>query len=292
MIETPREILSFFETNDIDDFDLLEYNDRKGRYCYRFAYGNNTCFLKWNDNDIEHKQFKESLHREINAYQLLDGADVTPALMNCGQPKDMLVSEYLTNAKTIRALLKEDNTDNNTIIHLVERIITTWFECIENLSDTKLEIPKDEYAGYSLFDRYLGSLFCSRPFEAEKLRKTLLLRNKIIKKATSLFFKRKIINLTRKRLRVVHGDFHANNILVVGGTCKIIDFENVRMGCREIELAYIVAQLYLLLRNNKCVITKIDLTIQGRMSKDFDFNLYSFVLSLYEKSIRYNPCFY
>ena len=306
MIVTPSFILSFFEEHGICSYNLIEYNEWKGRYCYKFEYDKKELFLKWNDCDLTHMSHKQSLQREIYAYNLLREKNITPLLYlelkSDGDqhqiivPSDLLVTEYISGFTTLRTALKEKQycSDNEEIIRIIKQTLNAWQNCIFTLSTGTLEnIPNTfEETPTMLFDRYFGSLLCSGPFETKGSHYELY-RNRLLKKVMNAQLKKVLKRyLNNIQKYIIHGDFHANNILINEHACKIIDLENIHLGSPEIELVYIYSQIKLLVRDNRAAIEWMEKYIKQEIEVIENYDLFCFCSSVFFRSIRINHRFY
>lgn len=285
MMLIPDEIMEFLQNKGAQDIQLIEYNERKGRYCYSFRLNDREYFLKWNDTDPEHEKFRLLLQDEIRVYSLLQDEAITPEFLS-DAPKDMLVMEFLPDAVTLRKFLKEGKQDPESVKKVIGNVFSAWYRGICALAKTPEEGEAE--SDCSLFGRYLRMLLCSGPFET-KQRKVEWYRNRVIFKV----MKRKAEKCLKQRepgvVSVIHGDFHANNVLVSDGKCFLIDLENNSVGCPDIELAYMYVQLKLLLREQKDIIRWMNHYLEDMIS---DRQLFRYCTGVYYRAIRMNHRFY
>lgn len=96
--------------------------------------------------------------------------------------------------------------------------------------------------------------------------------------------------LEKKKTSVIHGDFHANNVFVEGkGNVYILDYENVQIGIPEVELAYMMSQIDILVKPYPQLGALID-----NMANDIikDKILYATIRGIFDKGIRLNKRFF
>ena len=90
--------------------------------------------------------------------------------------------------------------------------------------------------------------------------------------------------------KTVHGDFHANNILIDNNEkVYIIDFEDVRKGLPELELAFMLAMVHGLVKK-KIAIT-IDRELKQALTLEMNGELFSKVLKTYDIAVTFNHTF-
>ncbi|MBR3537833.1 MAG: aminoglycoside phosphotransferase family protein [Eubacterium sp.] len=284
-MEMPDEIMEYLQKKDAREINLVEFNERKGRYCYSFRLNDRKYFLKWNDKDPAHEKFRLLLQNEIRVYSLLKEEAITPASQS-DVPEDMLVMEFLPDAVTLRKCLKECGQDPESVKKVIEDVFSAWYRGVRTLG----KAPEEEEAesDYSLFDRYLYSLLCSGPFEM-KQRKAEWYRNRAIRKVMSKKAAKCLKQREEGEPSGIHGDFHANNVLISKGRCCLIDLENAGIGCPDIEMAYLYAQLKLLLRDQTEIIRWMNHYLESMIS---DRQLFRYCAKVYYRAIRLNHRFY
>ena len=309
----PEYIRQFFDARGITEFELVEENARKGRYCFSFREGEKQRFLKWNMAGEQYELYHSALFTEQKVYQALQGKEVTPVYVPEEDYPELVVSEFLTESETLRSRLKklvegeaedgkehdkealnDDKATDAAIRALVEKMLTKWRTYVETLSQSEVDISRVE-TGERLFKKYLSSILTSGPFDtkAGKLENYMnRARNKFITKFRMGKVRKMIGQCGYEELPFVHGDFHANNILVAGDEPMIIDLESTRTGIPEIELAYMYAQIVLLIRDRKELIHQLNQFIKKEMTFLRDRRVFAFFFRIYYRAIRKNHRFY
>ena len=309
----PEYIRQFFDARGITEYELVEENARKGRYCFSFREGEKRRFLKWNMEGDQYELYHSALFTEQQVYQALQGKEVTPVYVPEEDYPELVVSEFLTESGTLRSRLKQlmgNETENGKNIDtkasegakntddairvLVEKMLTKWMTYVQTLSQSEVDIPRTE-TGERLFKKYLSSILTSGPFDtkAGKLENYMnRARNKFITKFRMGKARKMILQCSYEELPFVHGDFHANNILVAGDEPMIIDLESTRTGIPEIELAYMYAQIVLLIRDRKELIHKLNQFIKKNLTLIRDKKVFLYFFRIYYRSIRRNHRFY
>lgn len=291
-----EQFVNWLNEHKIEDYELLEVNERKGRYCISFEINGCKRFLKWNmaDSDV-HKEFWQLLRKEESIYSLLQGKNISPPYKNID---GVFSVDFIQDAKTLRKRVKElVKHDSNTeeLFQLIRDVLFKWQCFIQTLTPLRMEglkviSPIDEYR------KYLGILLLSGPFETKKLRGLEITVNRFLYR----FFLKKDMEkspnmqqfLNNRQYPVTHGDFHANNVIIGNSDCFIIDYENVQHGSPEIEQAYMYAQICLLIRKNKKLRKRLDNYINNEMLIINNKALFWSIFTVYSKAIRFNRRFY
>lgn len=229
-----KTIKKWFDAQSVKDYELIEYNGWKGRYCLSYLTNKgDRRFLKWNKNLTEtQKHHEQLLKKEQQIYQHLKGLGITPQYIDDDQ---MFITEFV-DGRTLRETIKsfEESGDRGRLYQIVTESLKKWQAFINAMSDSYDECPnmvkmQDE------FDKYLGTLLLSGPFESKRLNKLEWIKNLIIYRC----FKMIGGIMLKKELKEectmsdIHGDFHANNLLVTTDKVFLVDLENVRLGGRN-----------------------------------------------------------
>lgn len=282
---------TWLNNHNIHQFQIIEYNPWKGRYCLLFDYQNKKCFLKWNDSNIVHSEHKKLLLKELAIYKILKAQQVTPIFFG----GEVFLTQYIDNAETLRcALIKlAENKKYETFLQIVQKTFETWNRAVKSISISNVDFPSGE--PIKLYRRYLRSLLCSGPINT-KANKFLTQRNTLIyflyRIGIDWRVRKVLSSLNKSLLPIVHGDFHANNVLVDNDlNVYIIDYENVGHGVAEIEIAYMYSQIRLLCKNKKELLDKIDLIMKSEIINSYNMVLFDYVLNHFNKAIKLNNRF-
>lgn len=290
MAEIPSELTQWFAEHEVKEYRLIEHNPRKGRWCFSYVdKEDNHLFLKWNDQDEVHKEFLRQFEREKYLFELLDGTEVTPKYYG----DEQVLLNKLVTAKTLResilTLQREGKED--LIPHLVVSAVKKWevfVKCSEHIN-IELATP-DPIWEYS--SRYLCALLLSAPW-GDGLGKWEYKRNVFVLKVLCKLTNSDIELYTKRRnagFKTVHGDFHANNILIDNNEkVYIIDFEDVRKGLPELELAFMLAMVHGLVK--KRIAITIDRELKQALTLEMNRELFSKVLKTYDIAVTFNHTF-
>jgi len=292
----PAPILEFFRNKGVDQCELIEENVRKGRYCFAYQDGEKKRFLKWSNDAKEYEYFHQALQKEHTVYRILQGRGITPEYVEEAEHPDLVITEFLPKSTTLREKIKEllEYHMEEDIRILVETLIREWIEYVERVSPHRKELAGEE-TGEDLFRKYLSSLLKSGPFGTTEKR-TESMKNRVLYKVylrTRTGKVRKLIrSLNYTELPLVHGDFHANNVLVAGDHPVIIDLESVRSGIPEIEIAYMYAQICLLIRDRKDLMHQLNEYLVKKISANYSKSAFRYFFRLFYRAIRKNHRFY
>lgn len=281
--------IRWFEEQGIKDYDLVMSNPWKGRQCYTFTAPDGTRqFLKWNDEAEAHAVHWTLMEKEENIYKILQTTDIAPCyILSDG----MFVTEYVEGGESLRTKIKNllQSNDEIEVARLVQETLSKWKQFRMKMADHgDLANHSDNMA---CFDFYLMSLLVSGPIET-KWSVFMRYRNRFLLEMFRYRYKGYVANLlSGKRIEVIHGDFHANNVMVGKlGKVYLLDFENLRYGLPEIELAYMVTQLNKLTEGRLVLSKEISDYIKKCKIVE-DYGLYEEVLKIYKKAVSYNPRF-
>lgn len=278
-----QDLESKLKSGNIINFNVTWENKRKGRICGfgNLFLDNREVFIKYNNN--ANLFFYNSLESEMEVYKNLKEKDYLPRYIIAED--GFLVTERIIG-DSLRNYIQ--NCSNR---HAVESIILKTFECyFEFSSDINNTVPK-EYVGkenvVDQFDKCVYQLLYSGPSDT-KISKICLYKNKII----HLLYANEINSVRRESrksdLKMIHGDFHLNNVYVSGDKIKLLDFEDVQYGSAEMELAKYYVMVYKTLQhfNTDQLFKKVDLMIANA---PIFFNTYNRYKNLFMKLVKYNP---
>ena len=285
----PDDIASFFCRNQIQMFQVIEYNEHKHRLCLCYEQFGKRHLLKWNDIDAPFEAYYASLQKEYTIYKHIDAYGIAPHLED---ESGFFVTEFLDDAVTLRQKLRELDVlnDEDAICRFIKSAMMQWEKYIRSVQGIKLD-GIAAIDGYSQYRRYLNSLMLSGPFGT----KCSLFRqwiNKVIWKLLTFYKPSFCTNQIKKSKHgsyIIHGDFHANNILVSRGQVKLIDFEEIMYGSLELELAYFYSQIWKLIKTNKPLKMRIEYMVKHQFNQLMDVRAYQQVLRLYKLAVSFNP---
>ena len=292
----PDPVRYFFEKNGITEYQLEAVNERKGRYCYSYEKAGARFFLKWNRAGESYQLYHDALTLEHTVYRTLQGQGLTPVYIEREDAPELLITEYMETEGTLREVLKnlEEAGDTERIYRLVSALFRKWCNYVKLLS-AESEAMNLSGTGEELYTKYLNSLYLSGPFDT-KGKRVEMYRNRVVNKLTKKLdagkVREMIGSLDYEVLPVVHGDFHANNILVAGDEPVILDLESTRTGIPEIELAYMYAQIAVLIRSRKELIRKLNTFINREVTVLRDRHVFWEFFRTYYTAARRNHRFY
>lgn len=164
---------------------------------------------------------------------------------------ELLVLEKIDNADTARSILMEALQGND--VKCQENFITSILEnykglCLglDQINIEDLNLKKYTFRQY-LF-KFLGKSWLSGP-EIQPINTLPIFKNRVFRYFFILYDI--VITLTKKKQKYIcHGDPHLNNFLLTENGPVCIDFEDVCLGFREVETAYIVGQIEALFWGN------------------------------------------
>ena len=290
-------IKQFFQDNGITEYSLQAVNERKGRYCYSYSKEGRSFFLKWNRPDESCRLYHDALQLEHRVYHVLQGQGLTPVYVDRVDEPELLITEYMETEGTLREVLKKlaDPDDTERIFRLVSSLFKKWSTYVERLSEIGAEELSVSGTGEELYIKYLNSLYLSGPFDTKSSRMESF-RNRVVNKLTKKLnagkVKQWIGELDYPVLPVVHGDFHANNILVAKDEPVILDLESTRQGIPEIELAYMYAQIAVLIRDRKELIRRLNTFINKDVTVLRNRQIFWEFFRIYYTAARRNHRFY
>lgn len=228
---------------------------------------------------------------------MLEGQGIVPKTIDINDPDEFFVSDYISNAMTLREKIKNllSTDDIAEIERIVKETLIKWDKLVTIVNSDeihKVELKKNDN---NLFFVYLDSLLCSGPMGTSSSfiqRK----RNAVLKRAYKLIKSKKIISkidsVYPSGFPVIHGDFHANNVIAGNDSIYIIDLENCRFGAPEVELAYFYAQISLLLNDKKELLKCFDMFIMEKMSMLTDMGLFWRIYQIFFRVVKLNRRFY
>lgn len=263
---------------------LIQYNERKGRYCWRLYREEKTFFLKYNDPKEEYLKYSNDLLKEGGVYKALKETGIMPRLEEIIDHG--YISEWIEGASTIRDFIISEANDN-IIYNAVTDLILKWKQFSQKLDESDLIIENSPQMG----KRYLGVLGFSGPFGTSgRIKKIDRIKIQLCMYLLYPSLRRKL----RKNctLKVCHGDFHMNNIVAdLSGKCRIIDAENVGRFYCEAELAFFISQLKKVLKEKHILLKRIELFVEMELNGFINVFVYLKILKLYYYVISFNPRF-
>lgn len=247
---TGENLMSEFEKilqkNQLTVVRILSSNDRKGRVTAicRDKRGRET-FVKYNLPDMPGNV---PFSNEKVIYDKMKDKYV----LKHYSKDELLVLEKIDNADTARSVLMETLQEND--VKCQESFIISILEnykglCLglDKINMEDLNLKKYTFRQY-LF-KFLGKSWLSGP-EIQPICVLPTFKNKVFRYFCQFYDM--IITLTKKKQKhICHGDPHLNNFLLTENGPVCIDFEDVCLGFREVETAYIVGQIEALFWGNK-----------------------------------------
>ena len=280
--------IRWFEEQGITDYDLVMSNPRKGRQCYMFVDSDgNKCFLKWNDSLESNSVHCVLMQKEEKVYKLLQNTNIAPRYLGGG----MFVTDYVDGGETLRKRLKKllRQRQDEQALCLLRETFKKWklFCEVVNMNG----MIADQQDATVLFDSYLMSLLVSGPIETKK-NIFIHYRNRLLLSLFRLYLKNNLYKKLASIIPVsVHGDFHLNNIIVDSrDDVFLLDFENVKTGLTDIEMAYIIAQIDNISEANDNFREKL-VVIINELDLVKDCDIYRKILKVYRKAIHFNKRF-
>ena len=280
--------IQWFQEQGITRYEIVMSNPWKGRRCFVFWNSDGARhFLKWNDTDENFAHHRYLMEKEEQIYRLLKTTDISPRYIG----GDMFVTEYVEGGETLRNKLKEVLRlgNENEALNLLHATFEKWqqFRKVVNRHQEFVEKKNVNY----IFNRYLSSLIVSGPIDT-KWSRAMFYRNRILQ----LFFRIRYRKFGKTLLQgypaeAIHGDFHLNNVMIDENRhVYLLDFESVKTGRSEIELAYFVVQLYQLKEGSDLFSRDVDILVDT-MDLVENRNLYIAIKRIFCKAIKNNPRF-
>lgn len=289
MSNIPSELLDWFNEKQVKNLEVVENNPRKGRWCFSYlCFDNNRSFLKWNDGLPQHEQYKRQLDKEWQIYNILAGEGITPEIKQGGAFYEYQFLQGETLRKRLITLHEGNGKKDEVAVRLVRETLNKWINFIEVVKKTGVDLETAS-PSWEFSSRYLWALLLSSPV-GEKLGKWEKYRNNILYVLLSRLFTKyivKAINDQQITPSLVHGDFHANNVLVDSNEeIFLIDFEDARKGIPELELAFMLSMLSGLV--NKQTWRAIMNELKEKNISCINKRLMLRVLSIYQFAVRCN----
>lgn len=230
-----KTIKEWFDAQPVKDYKLIEYNGWKGRYClFYLTNKGERRFLKWNKHLTEtQKHHEQLLKKEKHIYQQLKGLGITPQYID----DDLMFITEFVDGRTLRNTIKslEESGDSDRIYQIVTETLKKWKAFVNALSDS-YDVYHNMVRLQDDFNKFLGTLLLSGPFETKCLNKLEWIKNLVIYRCLKM-----IAGLTLKKvlkekctMSIIHGDLHANNLLVAADKVFLVDLENVRWGGQKL----------------------------------------------------------
>ena len=286
MENIPFEVLQWFQENELLQYDVVEYNPRKGRWCFSVVCKDNKkLFFKWNDDEDAHLEFKQQLERECIVYKTLDGLNITPKYFGGVIPAFQNIEAITLRQKIIEL---SDRNEDDKIVKIVVDVIKKWVVFIDKSRSTILDLKMSDPI-WEFSERYLWALLLSSPLD-NHLGKFERCRNEVIHSVISKLYKKiikKEIERAGSKPVIIHGDFHANNVLVDNkDNTYIIDFEDIRKGLPEQELAFMISMISGLVTKNR--LKEIEERVMGLLPNYINISLFRKVLCIYKFAVNFN----
>lgn len=257
-------------------------NENKGRYTIQILWNNAECILKWNDKN--HKEHLDKLMKEIDFYKKLQVDDdaYLPKIFCIAE--NYIIMEKLIGDSARNALIHICNSDNKRIIEILDgiRAAIRWLYLeneIFDVKNTKIDVSKE-------INNYIYKMLNSGPMNTKNNfwdEKVLIL--------LSLFITKKVKKVIPDLGSMVHGDLHLNNFFaIVDGKVCILDWENTKIGSRDLELAYLFAQVnYLLIDNDRYRTYWKDSVLHDISKLNMSEKIFMYYADLFTVIIECNP---
>lgn len=206
----------------------------------------------------------------------------------------LLVLEKVHNMYTARSILMGMLQENDVKCQgsFIISILENYKGLCLGFDQIDIEVLNlREYTFEQYLSKFLGKAWLSGP-EIQPVNHSPIFRNRIFRHFFQFYDM--IITLTKKKQKhICHGDPHLNNFLLTENGPVCIDFEDVCLGFREVEIAYIVGQIEALYFGNKneAVIKQILRREEKSIMKAVNGNckLYNAVKKSISMAMRYNP---
>lgn len=240
------EFEKILQKNQLTVVKILSRNKRKGRVT---AICNDIkgreVFVKYNLPDMP--GYVPFSNEKVIYDKLGDGY----VLQHCSKER-LLVLEKVHNLYTARRILTGMLQENDVKSQesFVISILDNYKGLCLGLDQIGMEVLNlREYTFEQYLSKFLGKSWLSGP-EIQPINYSPVFRNRVFRRLFQLYDM--IITLMiKKQKHICHGDPHLNNFLMTEKGPVCIDFEDVCLGYREAEIAYIVGQIEALYFGNK-----------------------------------------
>ncbi len=231
-----KKLLDLKYISDIFKTDIIKYKIKEIKYRDSFPFkftikytdkDKNIFFIKKN-SDYDFKRVNKlipiilkSLNEENNLYQINN-----PQLIACKGIKGKELLNVL-NKKNIKLLAKRISQFHNLPPHKFKKYVN---ENNCNLKSVRYFNGSDVIEKIKSYDKKVGEKVYSLYKEIYKIEKKLL---------------------KNKKLFLIHGDFHPQNIVVYKNEINFIDLKNICLGLKERDIATMLEQMEALRRKTK-----------------------------------------
>ncbi len=202
-----EELQELLYENGLSEFQVVSHNDNKGRWCVKACTKDGAAvFIKWDETG-----FMSGLSKEKMAYSLLKDTNVTPALVS---DSPVFMTKYVENSCTLRHYIIQ-TTDEKRMMATIREALSSYVRMLEGLNTERIVLESIPFQ--TQLYSYCGKLLNSGPEGTSANKRTIRIRNRII----GFFLKKKLRRENpcyhETRNMAIHGDFHLNNLLVIGG---------------------------------------------------------------------------
>lgn len=242
-----QEFYKILKENQLQLIKIISTNNRKGRI-------NALCkdkegrelFVKYN---LPNLPGTLPFLMEKCVYDIVDVKYIPKHFYN----DDLLILEKCTQIQTARFKLMKFIRNNGDFVEqekIIKAVLDNYCgicEAFDNANIAQLDVKSYSFCKY--LSKFLSKSWLSGP-EIQPIKTSPSTKNRILR----YIFEIGTFILTffsKKNKRICHGDPHLNNYLGGDRDLVCIDFEDVCLGFREVELAYIVAQIEALYEENK-----------------------------------------
>ena len=285
----PQDIKRFFKDHGVLKYKLIQYNNKKRRYCFKIYDGENTYFFKWNSYEPQYYKYYQLLNKELEIYRYLCKTNITPKYHS--RFGDFFVTDYLKDQITLRGYIIKYGYNNMTV-KLIKIALTKWKRFVKEINNSGINLPVQLIPAQG--ERHISVLINSGPFGTSSSHLYTVIK-KIYRRILMFIYGNNFFMKTSKIIepRVVHGDFHLNNLIISKNTNEVYlaDFECSEYASAEYELAFFMAQIWKLLNNNKKVMCDLNDFIKNEFSKELNLSIYLKAKNLYISAIRFNNRF-
>lgn len=262
---------------------LIYFNRNKGRYTIQIVWKNVECILKWNEYDsIEHLN---KLKKEILFYEkmLQKNSPYLPKILYIAD--NYFIQEKLSGDSTRNRIISQKISSDIKIKESLNRIVDAvgWM-----YSDSDFNICENKNINLDKeLKKYVGKMLKSGPMNTKNsyfVDKILDVIYTIIEKEIA-----KRDNIMLQRGQLIHGDLHLNNLYSTNNNqVYILDWENMCIGSRYFELAYLYAQVNYLLPEEEKVFWKNEM-IKKIKFINLSEVIFSYYAELFSAIISCNP---
>lgn len=281
--EIPAKLLAELDSRNISKYKIISVNPAKGRYnLWAITDKQEEVCIKYNDPE---GSGVHSFEKEKEMYRKLDGIPCVPRVI---WSENVLATEYLVNSYTFREWLCA-NSDKDIFSVYLKDILGKYKLLMKKINDVSSD-GSDDFNDDKQLEIFFDKLLFSGPY-GSTVHKIEKIRNKMFR----LYLTKKGVfaDKIKSKKRLVHGDFHLNNILVGNNSAYIIDLENIDYGNANIELAYWYVQAWILIYENNEMVKILHEEINCVLESDlFDRSEFERIMNLYKVAIIMNCRFH